>query len=66
MALKEITSNLRQDEISLIKSILDARGINYAIQGESFGTIRQVPSAIRLLVAEEQRLEALELLKDFI
>ncbi len=66
MAFKEITSNLRQDEISLIKSILDARGIVYAVQGESFGTIRQVPSTIRLMVEEDQYEDALVLLKDFL
>ena len=66
MTYKEITSNLRQDEISVIKSILDARGITYAIQGESFGTIRQVPSAIRLVIDERQYQEALALLKDFL
>ena len=66
MSYREVTSNLRQDEISLIKSILDARGIQYAVQGESFGTLRQVPSAIRLVVDETQYQETLELLKDFL
>lgn len=62
---KTITSNLRQDEISFIKSMLTARGIAFAVQGELFGTIRQVPSTIRLVVAENQYEEALALLKDF-
>lgn len=66
MAYKEVTSNLRQDEISIIKSILDARKINYAVQGETFGTLRQVPSAIRLMVDENQLQDAEELLKDFL
>ena len=62
---KEVTSNLRQDEIAMIKSILEARGIVYAIQGEKFGSIRQVPSAIRLVVQESQYDDALDLLSDF-
>ncbi len=62
---KEVTSNLRQDEIGIIKSILDARGIVYSVQGETFGSMRSVPSAIRLVVQENQYSEALELLKDF-
>ena len=66
MAYREVTSNLRQDEISIIKSILDARGIDYAVQGESFGTLRQVPSAIKLVVIENQYEQTLELLKDFV
>lgn len=62
---KEVTSNLRQDEIAIIKSILEARGIVYAIQGEAFGSIRQVPSTIRLVVQESQYDDVLELLADF-
>ncbi len=62
---KEVTSNLRQDEIAIIKSILEARGIVYAIQGETFGSIRQVPSAIRLVVKENQYADILELLENF-
>ncbi|WP_022666955.1 putative signal transducing protein [Desulfospira joergensenii] len=66
MKYKEVTANLRQDEISIIKSILEARGIDYTIQGESFGTIRQVPSAIKLMVNEIQYQDSLELLSDFL
>ncbi len=66
MALKEVTFNLRQDEIAIIKSILKARNIVYSIQGETFGSIRQVPSAIRLMVQEDQYDQALELLQDFL
>ncbi len=65
MKFKEVTSNLRQDEIAIIKSILEARGIAYAVQGETFGSIRQVPSAIRLVVQENQYTETLELLENF-
>jgi hypothetical protein len=63
---KEVASNLRRDQIIIIKSILEARGIVYFVQGESFGTICAVPSAIRLLVQESQYNEALKLLEDFI
>lgn len=66
MPYREVTSNLRQDEISLIKSILDARNIDYAVHGESFGTLRQVPSTIKLVVAEDQYEDTLDLLKDFL
>ncbi len=62
---KEVTSNLRQDEIAIIKSILEARGIVYAVQGETFGSIRQVPSAIRLVVQESQYTDTLESLENF-
>ncbi len=62
---KEVTSNLRQDEIAIIKSILEARGIVYAVQGETFGSIRQVPSAIRLVVQESQYADTIELLENF-
>ena len=65
MKYKEVTSNLRQDEIAIIKSILEARDIGYSVQGETFGSIRQVPSAIRLMVQENQYEDALELLQDF-
>ncbi len=65
MRYKEVTSNLRQDEIAIIKSILEARDIVYSVQGETFGSIRQVPSAIRLMVQESQYEQALDLLADF-
>ena len=39
--------------------------IIYAVYGESFGTMRTVPSVIRLVVREDQYEEALALLKDF-
>lgn len=62
---KEVSSNLRLDEVALMKSILNSSGIVYAVYGESFGTIRAVPSVIRLVVREDQYEDALELLKDF-
>lgn len=62
---KEVTSNLRQDEIAIIKSILEANGIVFAVQGEIFGSIRAVPSSIRLMVQESQYEDVLEILKDF-
>ncbi len=65
MKYKEVTSNLRQDEIAIIKSILEGSGIVHAMQGETFGSIRQVPGAIRLMVQENQYEDALILLKDF-
>ncbi|MCP3871952.1 MAG: DUF2007 domain-containing protein [Desulfobacteraceae bacterium] len=62
---KEVTSNLRHDDIIVIKSILEANGIIFSVQGELFGAIRGVPSTIRLMVQESQYEDTLELLKDF-
>ncbi|MBU1342699.1 MAG: DUF2007 domain-containing protein, partial [Proteobacteria bacterium] len=51
---KEVTSTLRQDEISIIKSILDATEINYVIHGESFGTMYNISGTSRLMVEKEE------------
>jgi len=63
---KEVASNLRQDQISIIKSILDANDIHYFIQGEAFGTIVKVPSAIRLIVQVNDYNTVKDLLIDFV
>lgn len=63
---KEVTSSLRQDEISIIKSILDATEINYVIHGESFGTMYNIAGTSRLMVDKDEYENAIELLKDFL
>jgi len=62
---REVTSNLRHDDIIVIKSILKANDIIFSVQGELFGAIRGVPSTIRLMVQESQYEDTMKLLKDF-
>lgn len=63
---KEVTSSLRQDEVSIIKSILNATEIKYVIHGESFGTMYNISGTNRLMVDKNEYENILELLKDFL
>jgi hypothetical protein len=49
-------------DIALIKSVLDAEGVRYFIQGENQSTIRPVDQAV-LMVAEDDVTTALDLLR---
>ncbi len=63
---KEIRSSLRQDDVSIIKSILDANGINYVVHSESSGTMYPIPSLNRLMIDINEYDVAVELLKGFL
>ena len=63
---KEVTSTLRQDEISIIKSILDSTEIKFVIHGESFGTMYNISGTSRLMVQKDEYENAVKLLKDFL
>jgi len=59
----------RQDEIALIKSILDAEDIPYFIKGEHFGTMygpAHFLSSMEVLVPRDRLEDAEELLRDLI
>ncbi|MFH0763199.1 MAG: DUF2007 domain-containing protein [Candidatus Omnitrophota bacterium] len=59
----------RPDDLALIKSILQSRGIEYFIKGENFGTLYGPADGLSLMdvMVREGRLdEAKELLKGFI
>ena len=62
---KEIRSSLRADEVSVIKSILDANGINYVINSPS-STMYPIPGLNRLMIKENDCEIAIKLLKDFL
>ena len=62
---KEIRSTLRQDDVSIIKSILDANGINYVIHSDA-STMYPIPGVNRLMVQKNECNIAVELLKDFL
>ena len=66
LEFQEIASNLRQDEISIMKSILDANGVRYLIQGEIAGTNLKSSSLIKLVVLKEDYDLVLELLESFL
>ena len=65
----KIYSTPNQGEIAVIKSILDAQGITYYIKGENFGVLYGAAnglSSMDVMVADDRRDEAKELLKEFI
>ncbi len=61
---KEIITLINPMEISLIKSILDGEGIDYYIKGEQITFLAPLPEPARLMVAEDQAVDALEIMKD--
>jgi hypothetical protein len=62
----EVRSGLRQDEISIIRSVFDANEINYQIEGEHFGTFIRASNFMRLLVDTQDYEKATELLNNLI
>jgi hypothetical protein len=64
--LIELASNLQQNEIGVIKSILDAEKITYTIFDELAGNLYPVPGANRLMVAKSDYQTVQELLKSFL
>ncbi len=62
---KEIRSSLRADEVSVIKSILDANGINYVINSP-LSTMYPMPGLNRLMIKKNDCEIAIKLLKDFL
>ena len=64
--LIELASNLQQNEIGVIKSILDAEKITYTIFDEFTGNLYPVPGANRLMVAKSDYQTVQELLKSFL
>lgn len=64
--LIEMASNLQQNEIGVIRSILDAEKIKYTIFDESLGNLYPDPGANRLMVAKSDYQTVQELLKSFL
>jgi hypothetical protein len=67
----ELCSPSNDLELGLIKGILDAEGIEYFVQNESFGSMFGGPlvdmyNKRTILVEEEQHERAKELLRDFL
>ena len=61
----EVRSSFRQDEISIIKSILEARKIKYLINCDA-STMYPIPGKNSLMVQKDEYDNAVELLKDFL
>jgi len=51
-------------DIALLKSLLDAEGINYFFQGEHFSYVRPLAIPVRLMVGKDQISMAAEIIKD--
>jgi hypothetical protein len=58
----ELLITFNKGEIAVIKSILDAAGIDYHFKGELFQMVHMFPDPARLMVREEQVKEARKLL----
>ena len=61
---KEVLTTFNPMDIAFIKSILDAEGITYFVQGEHFLNVRPLALPARLMVKIDQEEQAVEILKD--
>ena len=61
---QEILSTHSQTDIILIKSVLDAEGITYYLQGEYVSPYVMHAIPVRLMVSKEHVARAVEVLKD--
>ena len=62
--LVKILHTYSPNDIIMLKSVLDAAGVTYFIQGENLNHVRPAAEPAILLVAREQEDEVRELLKD--
>ena len=53
MELRELVSTFNQEDIALIKSLLESEGINYLAHGDNFNQIRPFIQPVRFMVAED-------------
>jgi hypothetical protein len=61
---KEVLGTYNPADIALIKSLLDAEGITYFFKGEHFSYVRPLADPARLMVKEDEVLDAENVLKD--
>lgn len=60
----EVLDTFNPFDIAIIKSMLDAEGIEYYFIGENFGGIYPMATAPRLMVIKDKAQDASEFLKD--
>ncbi len=61
LELVEVLATFNPGDIALLKSVLDANGIDYLFQGEHFATVQPMVDPARLFVSREQLTQAREL-----
>jgi len=62
-ALVEVVVTFNPADLAMIRSVLDAEGIPYFIQGEHFALIRPLVEPARVLVPEAEAEHAHDLLR---
>ena len=63
MEYNELLRTFNQGDIALIKSLLQAEGIDYYLKGENFNLVRPLADPPIFMVREDQYPEAKEIIK---
>ena len=63
MAFAELLETRSQGDIAVVKSLLEAEGIPYFVQGEHFNNLRPLVGAARIMVPAERLAEAEDLIR---
>ncbi len=64
MEYKELLKTFNQGDIALIKSLLEAEGIDFYVQGETFNLVRPLAVPPVFMVREDQLQQARDIIQD--
>jgi len=64
MELVELLETGSQGEVAVVKSLLEAEGIPYFVQGENFQAVRPLVGVARIMVPEDRLADAEALIQN--